>query len=122
MNQLVVDIWPYLMTALIGAIGYQFRESYLLKTKVAVLESDLENLQESVDKDIESIQKNIENIQKRQDSHSKKQDEILTLITDFKLEVVKQIGEMAADLRALNSTLSVYDDGAKFIKKGNKGK
>ena len=139
MEQVMLYLMPYLVSAMIGAIGWQFRESYLLKTKVAVLETDMknhkqsvdkdiestknsiENLQESVEKDIDGINKSIDSIQKRQDSHSKKQDEILTLITDFKLEVVKQISEMASDLKALNSTLEVYDDKAQLIKRKKKG-
>ena len=109
MEKVLIDIWPILMTALVAAVGWQFRESHTLKTKVAVMEKTIEDIQGDIDK-----------IQKRQDSHSKKQDEILTLITEFKLEVIKQISELSADLKALNSTLEVWDGGAKLTKKKGK--
>ena len=109
MNQVISDIWPLLMTALLAAIGWQFRESYVLKTKVAVMEKTIEALDEVV-----------KQMQKRQDSHSKKQDEILTLITDFKLEVVKQIGEMSSDLKTVISTMEVFDDDVRVPRKKQK--
>ena len=105
MEKVIVDLWPILMTALVAAIGWQFRESYVLKTKVAVLE-----------KTIEDIQKDIEAMKRRQDSHSKKQDEIVNLITEFKFEVIKQFGELSSDLKTLNSTIKVFDSGALFKK------
>lgn len=107
----MTEIWPFLITALFGAIGWQWKESHALKTKVAVLE-----------KTTEDILKDIESMKRRQDSHSKKQDEILQLIQDFKLEVVKQIAEMASDLKTLNNTLEAYDDGVRFVKKSRKEK
>ena len=36
MNQVMTDIWPFIVPAILAAIGWQFRESYLLKTKVGV--------------------------------------------------------------------------------------
>ena len=103
MTQVIQDIWPYLVTALFAAIGWQFRESYILKTKVAIME------------------KTIESIQKRQDSHSKKQDDIMDLLTDFKMEVLKEVGAMsanvsglAANVANLNNLISITDIGVKI--------
>ena len=70
MNNLITDLWPYLVTALFGAVGWQFRESYVLKTKVAVME------------------KSIDSMQSRLDSHSKKQDAILERISMMEKEVL----------------------------------
>ena len=121
MEKVIIDLLPYLISGLFAAIGWQFREGYLLKTKVAVLETDLENLQEAMNKDIDALNKNIETIQKRQDSHSKKQDELVNLITDFKLEVVKQISEMSSNLKNLNKSL-MYDDDGVLTEKRSHGK
>ncbi len=126
------------MTALRAVIGWQWREGHALQTKVAVLENTVNELQEStrkdkedaekavkhlqenVAKDIDNIKKDIEKIQSRQDSHSKKQDEIVTLITDFKLAVVQQIGELSSDVKVLTSSLEVYDEGLREKKKKGK--
>ena len=127
------------MTALMAVIGWQWRESHTLKIKVSVMESTItelhenikkdkedaeksvRHLQENVAKDIDNIKRDIEKIQTRQDSHSKKQDEILNSITDFKLAVVQQIGELSADVKALNSTIEAYD-GVVRTNKNKKGK
>ncbi len=135
MEQIFTDIWKVLLTALMAVIGYQWREGQALKLKVASLgtaitelqenakkdkedmEKSVRHLQENVTKDIDNIRKDIEKIHTRQDSHSKKQDEIVSLITDFKLEVVRQIGELSADVKALNSTIEAYDEGIKLSKR-----
>lgn len=83
MIQVMTDIWPFLVTAIIAVVGWQFREGYLLKTKVAVME------------------KSIDALQKRQDSHSKKQDDIMTLLTNFKMEVLREVGEMSSNVNVL---------------------
>ena len=125
MNALITDLWPFLITALIGAVGWQFRESYILKTKVAVMEKTIEDLQKTMEKSIESINKTIEAIQKRIDSHSKKQDDIMDLLTDFKMEMVKEVGKMSSnvsmltsDLKNLSNLISITDMGLKIDKGG----
>lgn len=135
MDQFFTDIWHILMTALVAAIGWQFRESHSTKSRVTSLETSIadlkesikkdkedveksvKHLQETVAKDIENIKKDIESIHRRQDSHSKNQDDIRNLINDFKLEVVERIGEMSSDLKALTSSIEFYDDGVKLRKK-----
>lgn len=92
MNQLITDLWPYLMTGLITVVAWQFRESYAIKMRVVVLEQTIEDLM-----------KTIESMQRRQDSHGRKQDEIVSLITNLKIEVVKQIGEMSSSVKVLAS-------------------
>lgn len=110
MNQVVMDIWPILMTALMGVLGWQWKENQATKTRVAVLEKTIENLVDIV-----------EHMQKRQDNHSKKQDEIVSLITDLKVEIVQQVGGMrteistiSAEVKNINRALSVNDEGVKL--------
>ncbi len=92
MNEIMTDIWPFLVTALFGAIGWQWRESHTLKIRVAVLENTVENLQGT-----------LSNIQKRQDSQSRKQDDILDRISTMESELLKQMGGMASNISALSS-------------------
>lgn len=94
MNEIMTDLWPFLVTALIGAIGWQWRENHTLKVRVAVLENTVENLQNTLN-----------NIQKRQDSQSKKQDDILDRISSMETRVIQQIGVMEANISALASDL-----------------
>ena len=139
MEQFLTDIWRILLTALLAATGWQFRESHSTKNRITALETtitelkesvkkdkeDVEksvrHLQENVAKDIENIKKDIESIHKRQDSHSKNQDEIRNLINDFKLEVVERIGEVSSALNVITSSIEYYDDGIQ-LKKEKKGK
>ena len=116
----MTDIWPFLVTAILAAIGWQFRESYLLKTKVAVMEKSIEGVKEAMKTTTENIQKSIEHIQSRQDSHSKKQDAVMDLLTSFKMEMLKEVGNMssnvsglASDLKNLSNLISITDIGIK---------
>ena len=134
MNQLMIDLWPFLITALFAAVGWLWKKVIGMSERLVVMETnmntcktnmdeDLQSLKEKITNDRDQIHKMIDKMQQRQDSHSKKQDEILTLITDFKLEVVRQIGEMSSDLKALTNSIEFYDDGVQLRKnKGKKGK
>lgn len=128
MSNIAIEIWPYMLTALISAIGFYIGFVHKLKIEVAVLK-----------KTVEDMQTTLASVQKRQDSHSKKQDDILESITDMKLEMVKlvnnmstnfnkQLGEMsvnvgtlAADVKNLNSLISITDLGVK-VDNGRKKK
>ena len=103
MNALMTDIWPYLLTALFGAVGWQFRESYLLKTKVAVMEKAIIGMQD------------------RLNSHSKKQDAILDRISSMEKEVLKETGSvkseissLASDVKGLSNLILISDPGIKI--------
>ena len=114
MNTLLTDIWPILLTALVGVIIAYARYVNSLKTRVAVLE-----------KTVEDLLKTIEAMQKRLDSHSKKQDEIYETLTDvkvdmsdMKVEIVKEMGQMtanlsslASDVKGLSNLLAITDVG-----------
>ena len=41
MNQVMTDIWPYLVAPVVAAIGWLFREVYVLKTEVSVVKKSL---------------------------------------------------------------------------------
>ncbi len=105
MNEIMIDLWPFLVPAFIGVITWQWRENHTLKVRVAVLENTVENLQASLN-----------NIQKRQDSQSKKQDDILNRINSMETAVLKQMGAMeanisslASDLKGLSNLISILD-------------
>jgi predicted nucleic acid-binding Zn-ribbon protein len=110
MNQLVIDIWPYLIPVLLGAVVWQWRENHALKIRVAVLENTVENLETT-----------LVNIQKRQDSQSKKQDDILDRISAMESGVLKEVGSvkasisgLAADLNGLSRLILASDKGIKI--------
>lgn len=99
MNEIMTDIWPFLVTALFGAIGWQWRENHTLKIRVAVLENTVENLQGT-----------LSSIQKRQDSQSKKQDDILEKISKMESELLRQMGGMNSSISALSSDVKGLRD------------
>lgn len=112
MQTLLTDIWPILLTALVGVVIGYARYVNALKTRVAVLE-----------KTIEGLLKTVESMQKRLDSHSKKQDEIYDTLTDMKVDITKEMGKMAAsvsslssDLKGLNNLLAISDYGIRATK------
>lgn len=80
MQNVVADIWPYVLTALISVFGTYFAAVHKLKERVAVLELKAENLQ------------------KRVDSHSTKYDDIL-----------KGVMEIKESIAMINATLSIIN-------------
>lgn len=87
MNQVMIDIWPYLIVPILGAVGWLFREIYLMKANMRVLE------------------KTYDNMQKRLDAHSQKQDDLLEKLSQMEKEVLKQMGTVRADISAMTSDL-----------------
>ena len=119
MDKLIIDLWPFLTTALFAAVGWLWKKIISMSERLVVMETNMTTCKTNMDEDMQSlkekiinerdqIHKMIDKIQQRQDSHSKKQDEILTLITDFKVEVIRQISELSTDMKALNSTIKVF--------------
>ena len=88
------DLLPYILTAIIPAIGLYIGYIHQLRTKVAIVE-----------KTLEILQRNQDNMQKRMDSHSKKQDEILDAISKLKLEVIKQLDATAQEQAVIATEL-----------------
>ena len=123
MNQVMTDLWPFIVMAIGAVIGWQWKESHAIKVRVAVLEQTLEDMKQSINRTIEIQQKTMENIQKRQDSHSKKQDDVMDLLTDFKMEMLREVGAMSAnvsglasDVKNLSNLISITDAGLKVDK------
>ena len=120
MNQVMTDLWPLIVTAIGCIIGWQWKESHSIKVRVAVAEQTLEDLKQSMNRTTENLQKTIDNIQRRQDSHSKKQDDIMDLLTEFKMEMLREVGTMssnvsglASDVKNLSNLISITDVGLK---------
>lgn len=140
MNAVAVDIWPSVLTTVLGLVVIYIKYIHQLRTDVAELKGycDLykqqsEESSKSADalkvdvavlqKTVEEQQKTLENMAKRMDSHSKKQDAILETVTELKVELVKSIGNMstelgslASDMKNLNRVLTVYDNTITFNK------
>lgn len=102
----MTDIWPLLVSALISGIAMYVGFINKMRSQISVLEDKVERME------------------KRQDSHSKKNDEIIKLITDFKIEMVKQlgnvvaeVGKMASDINNLNRLVTISDEEIKINKK-----
>lgn len=110
MQSVAIDIWPYILSAVISAVGMYVGYIHQLKLEVAVLKKTLEEQQKTID-----------GMQKRIDSHSKKQDTILESINTFKIEMIEKIGDLAAELGSLSSdvkninrAISIYDNKVSF--------
>lgn len=137
MENLLKDIWPYLVTALFGAIAWLWKAVLSMKERLAVMENnmntcktnmdeDMDSLKEKVNAERDQIYKMIDKIQQRQDSHSKKQDDIHKMITDLDVKMVTKFGDMAkelssiaSDVKNINRVFQVYDEKI-MLRKDNK--
>lgn len=124
MDKLMSDIWPVLLGAFISAIGMYIGFVNKMRADISVLQTRVGNIEQSVKKLEDNIEEKIERMEKRQDSHSRKNDEIIKLITDFKVEIVKQlgnvvaeVGKMASDINNLNRMVVADDNGVRLVKK-----
>lgn len=110
MNQVMIDIWPYLMIPIAGAIGWLFREVFVLKSKSEVQGAE-----------IKGLESDIKDMKDRLNSHSKKQDAILERIGNMEKEVLGKMGDMAvnmsslaSDLKNLTNLIAISDAGIKI--------
>ena len=101
MNQVATDIWPIVLGAIISAITMYVGFINKMRSQISVME--------------EKIKK----IEQRQDSHSKKYDELYKLITDFKIEMVRQIGSVATEVNNFNRLIQITDNEITFKRKKN---
>lgn len=104
MNSVFSDLWPYIVTAIIPAVGLYIGYIHQLRTKMAV-----------VDKTLETLQRNQDNMQKRMDSHSKKQDEILKAISELDVRVLKQLLETEKHIDSISKEQAVIANEVKNI-------
>lgn len=121
MNQVMTDIWPYLVAPIMAAVGWLFREVYVLKTEVSVVKKSIELLQATIKSTDENIQKTIEKIQERLDSHSRKQDDMLNRFSSMEKEVLRETGavkadisSLASDVKGLSNLILASDSGLKI--------
>jgi Tfp pilus assembly protein PilP len=132
MNNLMIDLWPFLLPVFLGIVVAYARHVHTLNERVSVLERSNEDIQKDTEHTMEEMrrtmernndafQKIIDNIQKRQDSHSKKQDDVVTLLTQFKMEMLEKVGTMssnvsvlATDVKNLSNLISITDVGLKI--------
>ena len=88
MNNLVVEIWPYLLpvllTGIVGLVGWVHN----LRTRVAILE------------------KTVDSQQKRIDSHSIKQDGLLDKMNSMEKKFIEQVGAVRTDIQGLSSDVN----------------
>lgn len=137
-----LDIIKIAVPIIAGVLGWLWKKFLNMNDRIIVLESnvntcktnmsedfkslreginaDLASLKEKVNSERDQIHKLIEKIQQRQDSHSKKQDDIVNLFTEFKVEMIKMIGDMTSELsvignevKNINRSFEVFDDGIK---------
>lgn len=85
MNNLMNDLWPYLLPALIAGIAGLIGWVHNLRTRVAILE------------------KMVDNQQKRIDSHSSKQDGLLDKMNTMEKKFIENMGDVRSDIQGLSS-------------------
>jgi hypothetical protein len=88
MNNLVVEIWPYLFPVLLAGIVGLVGWVHNLRTRVAILE------------------KTVDSQQKRIDSHSIKQDSLLDKMNSMEKKFIEQVGAVRTDIQGLSSDVN----------------
>ena len=89
MNQLVVDIWPMVVTAAIAALGTYIGFIHRLRIKVSVMEVEVAELK------------------RRVEGHSKRQDDILNAINGINTNVTEKLNTIVVDIAKIKTTLSI---------------
>ncbi len=91
MNQVAVDIWPMMITAILTALGTYIGFIHRLRIKVSVLDVEVNELK------------------RRVEGHSKKQDDILTAITNIQQDMNEKLNAIAIDIAKINTTLTIIE-------------
>jgi hypothetical protein len=91
MNQLVVDIWPMVVTAALAAIGTYIGFIHRLRIKVSVMEVEVAELK------------------RRVEGHSKRQDDILNAINGINTNVTDKLNTIVVDIAKIKTTLSIIE-------------
>ena len=91
MNQLVVDIWPMVVTAAIAALGTYIGFIHRLRIKVSVMEVEVAELK------------------RRVEGHSKRQDDILNAINGINTNVTEKLNTIVVDIAKIKTTLSIIE-------------
>ena len=129
MNQIIGAVVSIAITY-VGFINKLRSQVSVLEEKVSQFDkqcSDVQKKFEEVNHHYAVIEEKVKHIEQRQDSHSKKNDEVINLITELKIEMVKKIGDVSvqmgkisSDVENITSTIAVFDDGIRS--KSKKGK
>ena len=130
MNQVMNDIWPILLGAIVSAIGLYIGVINRLCTEVKLLKEKIKQLEEKC-KDVtvkmdnqahvnNVLEEKVKHMESRQESHSKKYDELLELINDIKLEMVKNFTGLRSEINSFNAMIEASDKGVKINKKNKK--
>ena len=125
------DIWPILLGAIVSAIGLYIgfinnlrTEVRLIKEKIKQLEEKCKEVTDEVNKQVHLntiMEEKVKKMETRQESHSKKYDELLELINDIKLEMVKNFTGLRSEINSFNAMIEASDKGVKINKKNKKG-
>ncbi|MBQ8713088.1 MAG: hypothetical protein IJ551_09775 [Prevotella sp.] len=96
MNQVLSDLWPVitgsLLTAIISIVGMYAGFIHRLRTNVAVMEVEVNELK------------------RRVEGHSKKQDDILSAINNIQTDMNEKLNKIAIDIAKINTTLTIIDN------------
>ena len=87
----MIDVWPYIIGPIIGAVAVYIGFIHKLRIKVAEL-------------DIEVME-----LKRRVEGHSKKQDDILEAITDIKDDVGEKLHEISVNIAKINTVLTIIE-------------
>lgn len=131
-NAIINEIIAAIIAAVALYVGFINR----MRAQIAVLEDNVKDLQEKC-KEVTTamatqthtntvLEEKVKRMEQRQDSHSKKNDEVIALITELKIEMVKkisyvsvQMGKISSDVENINATIAIFDSGI-VSKKGKK--
>lgn len=128
MNEVVKDIWPILLGAALSAVALYVGFINKMRSQIAVLEDNMQDMKKECKEVTDNMTKQehvntileekVKRMESRQESHSKKYDELLTLINEIKLEMVKQFSTLGSEIKSFNSMVEASDEGVKIRKKG----
>ena len=116
----------------VGFINKMRTQISVLEEKVKQLEAKCEEATKTMTDQAHTntiLEEKVKRMEQRQDSFSKKNDDVISLITDFKIEMAKKIGDVSvqmgkiqSDVENINSTIAIFDSGivSKKKKKGVK--
>ena len=137
MEQLMGELVKVLVATIVSGAVLYIGIVNKLRSQISVHDNRLKQLEENCKaaqmkfeesaKQVTVLEEKAKRLEQRQDSHSKKNDEIVSLITELRVEMAKQLGNMntsmgkiASDVENINSTIAIFDSGV-VSKKKKKG-
>ena len=127
MEQLMGELLKVLIATIVSGVVLYIGIVNKLRSQNLLHEDRLKKLEENckdaqirfgdVNNHYAVIEEKVKRIESRQDSHSKKYDELMSTISDLKLEIVKQFSGLKNEINAFNSMVEMADHGVKINKK-----